>query len=452
MPEITFTYTFVEAVTSQDKDRIDYNDKSESGLQLRVTKYGRKTFCFRYNYKGKTKRYTIGTYPAVSLGDARSEVIKLKGIIDKGKDPQYEKLLERERPEPATVKDLADRFIRHHLPKLKESTQITYKNRIESEIVPAFGKLRLEDLNRAEIIEFLEEIAIERNHPIHSNRCRSILSSMLSFAVQKDLIDFNIMKTIKPVAKENTRDRVYNDTEIRAIWMAFEDQKDPVQSVFKILLMLGQRMGETLRMQWSHINNGVWTIPVEDTKGKRTHFVPLNEKAMEVIEAVRPLTGASDYVFESWINHGHHMTHLADAAERIATLSGVNDFRVHDLRRTAASNMARLGTDRTVLGKILNHKGLSGDSAITAVYDRYEYMDEKRRALSLWEIALTFFTEKKMDVERLYELMNGKKEARKLVSKIVNNPKTRQIIFDELERIEEMEKSRIKEKNVLNLN
>lgn len=420
MPKKKLTYTFVDGYQPQNK-RVEFLDTVIPGFILRITEAGTKTFSFRYRYKGKNKRYTIGKYPAISLGDARAKAKKMRAEVDEQKDPAYLKQIEKKKPIEKNVEDLARRFIKHHLPKLKGSTRISYKNRIESEIVPAFGNIRLKDLDRVAIIEWLEEIAIERNHPTHSNRCRAILSSMLSFAMDKGLIDYNVMKTVKPVAKETSRDRVYSDSEIRGIWMAFNDQNEPVQSALKVLLMLGQRLGETLRMRWDQIDN-VWSIPLEQTKGGRAHYVPLNENVMAVIEGLRPLTGGSNYVFESWIKHGHHMTHIAESAGRVGELSGVDDFRIHDLRRTAASNMARLGTDRTVLGKVLNHKGLSGDSAITAIYDRYSYLEEKREALAVWEIVLEYIVSKELNVARLYKTIPNKKQCSSIIDKIVTDP------------------------------
>lgn len=138
-------------------------------------------------------------------------------------------------------------------------------------------------------------------------------------------------------------------------------------------------------MRWDQVDKSEWKIPSQSNKVDRLHYVPLNKMVSDVIEGLRPLTGNSEWVFESFYHPGNHMKNVHGSVENIQELSGVDDFRIHDLRRTAASNMARLGTDRTVLGKVLNHKGLSGDSAITAVYDRYEYMKEKRIALAKWE-------------------------------------------------------------------
>jgi integrase len=388
MPKKKLTYRFVDAATTEGKDRIEYRDEIETGLVFRITKTGTKTFSYRYSYKGTDKRYTLGEYPALKLQDARKKAQKLRAIVDDGKDPQYQKLIEKKKDTPPTVEELAERFIKQHVSQLRPATQNSYTHRINKKIVPEFGKFRIEDLTRRMILNYLEEMVFEDGQDVNANRVRAIFSSMLSFGMDKDIIDHNIVKTIKPVGRETARERLYSSDEIRALWLSFEEMREPVQSLFKMLLLTGQRKSETQSMRWDQIEGDVWKIPSQSTKGDRTHYVPLNEMAMELLEGVKPLTGGSEWVFESFYHPGSHLKNVHGSVETIQELSGVEDFRIHDLRRTAASNMARLGTDRTVLGKLLNHKGLSGDSAITAVYDRYEYMKEKRIALAKWERSL----------------------------------------------------------------
>jgi integrase len=324
----------------------------------------------------------------VSLADARREAENLHIKVKRGTDPQAEKTANRHKPEPKTVQDLAESFKKKHLPKLRPSTQSSYTARINSEILPALKDIPVKDLQRLDIIELLDDIAFGRGEETNSNRVRAILSSMYSFAVQRGMAEFNPVKTIKPLGKEQSRDRVYSESEIQALWEAFEKQPEPSQSIFKMLLLTGQRKGETCRMKWNDVKDGIWTIPKQHTKAKRTHYVPLPDMATQLLENIHPLTGKSPHVFQSTVRKGQHTYHLADAVERIRKASKVTDFRIHDLRRTAATYMAELGTERTIIGKVLNHKGLSGDNQVTARYDRYDYMKEKGQALNRWSFHL----------------------------------------------------------------
>lgn len=106
--------------------------------------------------------------------------------------------------------------------------------------------------------------------------------------------------------------------------------------------------------------------------------------ALDIINNLKCEDGHTDYIFASPREENKPIAWLQNAAKRVRDNCSVKDFRLHDLRRTVASNLARIGYDRTVIGKTLNHKGLSGDSMITAVYDRYDYLNEKKEAINTW--------------------------------------------------------------------
>ena len=151
-------------------------------------------------------------------------------------------------------------------------------------------------------------------------------------------------------------------------------------------MILGQRSGKTRRMKWMDIDfeKQIWTIPKEETKANRTHSVPLPQLALEILDALKAKAGKSDFVFNSPKKENESIKWLHKATERIQEESKVKDFRSHDLRRTMASHATKLKTDRTVLGKLLNHKSLASDDKVTAIYDCYDYLEEKRIAINVW--------------------------------------------------------------------
>lgn len=383
MATLILTDSFIRGC-STDKAREEYSDKKNPGLVLRVSKTGSKTFVFRYRANGRSKRYTIGKYPIISLSRARKIAEELYIKTKQEIDPQKEKLHERKRT-ILTIADLADRYKEVHFKTLKESTSADYRRRIDNVIVPNIGRIEINQLSRSNIIELLEEIA--DSAPIQSNRIRAILSSIYTFGVNRAICEYNPVSTVKPLNKETTRDRLFNENEIKAIWNSFDTSNEPFDSLFKMLLILGQRSGETRMMKWDNINDGIWTIPKEDTKANRTHFVPLPELAINLLKS-RKSKSSGEYVFESPINSDRPIQWLQNNATKAFNRSGVNDARLHDLRRTVGSYMGELGISRIVIGKVLNHKGLSGDSTVTAIYDRYDYLNEKKTALNAWEKSL----------------------------------------------------------------
>ena len=379
------TDTFIRNHRTPEK-RLEIYDSKIDGLAIRITPTGKKSFVFRYYYNGQNKRITIGSFPAVNLAKARDEASDLTYDVRHGIDPLAERA--KARQSPVSFSELASDYSKRHLPKLRKRSSDEYQRIIDQELLPNFKNIPASELSRGQIIRVLDSIAVDRKSPTFANRVRATLSSIYSYGVDRAMVEINPVLHIKRIKGENKRDRVYSEDEIRALWKAFEIQAEPLQSLFKMLLICGQRSAETRGMKWGDIKNGVWCIPKELTKAGRPHYVPIPEMATKILETLWPLTGEKEYIFASdrtvgpiqWINK---------AKDRIRKCEGVpQDFRPHDLRRTAASYMASLGVDRTILGKVLNHKGMAGDHSVTAIYDRYEYQDEKKQALERWSHAL----------------------------------------------------------------
>ena len=380
MPKKKLTNSFI--INHQiPESRIEYYDTIIDSLFIRISPSGRLTFGIAYGTKGK--RYTIGKYPEIGLAQARSVARELKVKLALGVDPQVEKKKRENAPTPKTFTELASAFKEKHLPKLKPSTRSDYERRINNDILPVLGKYTVESITRYDILSLLEEIAEKRNAPIQANRIRAILSSIFSFGINRGLAEINPVQSIKPLAKERIRIRVYSDDEIKLIWQAFEKVPEPYCSLFKMLLVCGQRSGETRCMKWNEIDNNIWTIPPEKNKASRLHTLPLPHLAMEIIMKRRRVGGES-FVFESPVKKGAPLNWLQNRSCQIKTLTGIEDFRLHDLRRTVASNLAKKRVNRTVIGKILNHKGLAGDDQVTAIYDQHDYYEEKKEALQSW--------------------------------------------------------------------
>ncbi|MFN1834798.1 tyrosine-type recombinase/integrase [Balneola sp. MJW-20] len=382
--------TYIKNFKNPEK-RVEVYDELVPGLALRVTPTGHKSFVYRYRYNNKVKRYTIGSYDKISLAKARDEAKEIAFKVSKGKDPLRERQVERHTPKKElTFRELAQKFSKRHLPTLRKKTADEYQRHIDVELNPKLGDYFVKEITRKQLIDLLDAIAIDRNASTLSNRVRSTLSSIYSFGIDKAIVEVNPVFNIKRKKKSAPRDRVYSEEEIRKLWAAFENQDEPIQSIFKVLLLLGQRSGETKHMMWKDIDfkKQIWTIPKEQTKAKRTHLVPLSDWVLDILENLNELFPDSEYVFPSPKVKGQSVEWIQKAKVRIRKESGVKDFRPHDLRRTMASNLASMETDRTVLGKLLNHKGLAGDDQVTAIYDRYDYMKSRRIVINKWSIIL----------------------------------------------------------------
>jgi hypothetical protein len=205
MPKQKLTDSFIRGLTKPEKITV-YYDSVSSGLALRHSKAGSKTFKFRYYFAGKHRNYKIGTYPEIGLRDARKKVIDLRADIQDGLDPQQQRNLRRKRS--TTFEELCQRFQKIHLPTLRETTAKTYNHRINRFLLPRFGNVPADKITRELIIELLEDIAFELDTPIQSNRTRAVLSSIFSFGLQRGVVEFNPVKVTNPLGNEVKRDRV----------------------------------------------------------------------------------------------------------------------------------------------------------------------------------------------------------------------------------------------------
>jgi integrase len=390
MPNLKLTDPFIRNHPAPES-RIEIYDTHSQGLAIRITANGHKSFVYRYRFNDRVRRFTIGTFPNIGLADARDEVSELSYKVNHGTDPLAEKKKRKYQPKEKTFEQLAVKFQQRQLPTLRESSQKEYNRIIDNELVPEFKGMNVSDITKHHVRNFLDDKAYgtkkQKAAPTIANRIRAVLSSMFSFGIKKMglTIERNpVQDTPTYKAGKNKRDRFYSEDEIKVIWNAFEYEAEPVQPVFKMLLLTAQRKTETMNMKWDDVQNTIWTIPAENAKNKQSHEVPLSDTALQIIEAMRPLTGQSDYVFESPRLENEPLGWIKQAVDNIREISGVTDFRIHDLRRTAATFMAKGGTDPMIIGKVLNHKGLAQENQITAIYNRHDYLAKKKQALNRW--------------------------------------------------------------------
>ena len=377
------TDTYVASLKPDKRIEIYDDTKGAGGLVLRATPTGHKSFAFRYWYQGQSKQYTIGTYGTWSLKDARDEVKQLKKLIDKGIDPVQRKQTERE-TRLMTFGEVIERYKADHLSTLKQSTRNDCVLRLKMIEKELGAKTHIQNMKRGDIISFLD--TVKRRAPGNAKKLQTILSGVFRFATEREWMTANIAAGIRikrPEGQTEWGNVVYDNDEIKKLWSIFSDHVEPVGSFFRFLMVTGQRAGETRLTKWTDIDleARTWTIPASNTKNKSEHHVPLSDMAVEILQELRGWT--KEYVFESLVHPGQPIIHPGKAAQRIKDQSGI-DFNAHSLRTTFATRQAGLATPPQVLSKLLNHKKSGAGSDITALYNRYDYDEEKRLAMQKW--------------------------------------------------------------------
>ncbi len=379
---------WVKALKPPAEGREDWFDEKCTGLGLRVSFTGSKTWFVRYRRARDTRkyRYTIGEYPVYGLADAREKATEIILRAKRGEDPAAEKEAEKGAP---SFKSLAHDYLDRHAAKKRTADE--QRRIIDKDLLPAWGTRLATDITRRDVIALVDKIA-DRPAPVMANRTLNLIGRIYNWGISRDLVDHNPAMRVNGPGEERERDRVLSDVEIREVWKAIDADDDPVSAAAKLLLITGQRRGEVLRMRWEDISSDrkTWKIPADHAKNKQPHMVPVSAMAIVVLDqleaAGRTRKYPSPWVFPSRIGSGQrHLGNVQKHVDAIRERAEV-DFWLHDLRRTVATRLADLGVSRFLIGKVLNHTSASevGLPRVTRVYDRHQYDDEKRDALERW--------------------------------------------------------------------
>ncbi len=405
---------------------IIYEVADREGLSVRVSQAGSVTFQYRYRINGKPERYRLGTYSDMTLAEAREAHQKARKLVSQGMSPirhrreqhQAEERARREAEGADTVRGLGEEFMARYIERERKRPE-SARQILDADVLPALGDMKAKDVTRRDVIRMLDAI-VDRGSPVQANRTAALVKQMFQFGVERGIIEANPCSDIRRQTvggTEESRSRALNHDEIRVLWMGLgqlsqrktdskpapfrklkpEERKPawiskPLAAALKLLLVTGQRRGELVKAKWAYLdfNDAVWTIPAENSKNGRRHDVPLSPLAVELFGELKGLAGKSDYVLPSYDQKKpiteRALTKAAERARPFITID--NDGRAeaiahwtpHDLRRTVATQLSELGALPHVVEKILNHT-LQG---VMAVYNRHDYMHERRQALDLW--------------------------------------------------------------------
>ena len=367
-----------------DSQRTEVMDGALPGLGIRVYPAGSKSWFLRYGPREARQRIVLGPYPALSLDAARNKARELvAGVKISGRDPMAERKAERtarRKADTATFEALAACYIEEHAKRHKRLRGWQEDERkLRVEVLPAWGSRPAAEVRRADVRELLERIAEERGG-VCANRTRALVSRVFTFGIEKERVESNPVYGFKRLYVEKPRERVLAEEEMGALWPLFERLQPAVSAAWRLVLLTAQRPGEVLSMRWRDLERDSrgwwWNLPAELTKTNRAHRVPLSPQALAVIDALRPLTGSSEWVLASRAD-GKRLTWLSHSSARLREWSGLEHFTPHDLRRTAATWLGRSGVRPDTIDQLLNHAA----GRISRTYNRAGYDAEKRQAV-----------------------------------------------------------------------
>ncbi|WP_298362592.1 site-specific integrase [uncultured Litoreibacter sp.] len=308
-------------------------------------------------------RKTLGRYPSLSLADARK---------------QAKRFLAMEAPEASTEIDhdyhvLVEEYLRECRSRLRDSTLQGY--------VLFLSKVKLSGpisrINRGRVLRAIERYTTS---PASQNYAFTTLKVFFNWAVRRQYLASNPLEALKKPNKAKSRERVLDEKEVRTLLRYTMANRDRFHDIVTLLLMTGQRRGEIAELQWSEIDEDHLVLSEDRTKNKRSHTVPLGKQAKSLFHSI---VGGERYVFGTPLQDVP-FSGWSRAQRRLIKETGFDHFTLHDLRRTFATNHARIGTPIHVTEKLLNH--VSGTiSGVAAVYNRHNYMDEMRSATDAYD-------------------------------------------------------------------
>lgn len=395
MPKVNLTDRFVASAKPQDGKRTDYFDSNTRGLALRVSEGGHRSWTYHYTSPrtGKRARVAIGTYPAKSLADARTRALEAKGHVDDGNDPRD--VFAAETSGALTVAGLLDSYLAKHVrPNLKTAAAV--QRRINKNVRPVIGTVRVADLHKREINRVLDPI-LARGRQVEAGRVFEDMRAAFRWAVARGDLEHSPMEGMKKPGASKPRERVLTDDEIRDLWNGLPKslaRSKQCQRMVKLCLVTAQRVGEVAGMRRDELDlkARTWSLPGERTKNGRAHIVPLSDLAVSIIKEAIKDAGKSPFVFPCGDD-----THLSPHAvarsigraqetteKRPLGRFGMPRWTAHDLRRTALTNFARLGIAPVVAGAVANHLSVTKATVTLSTYSWYTYDAEKRKALDLW--------------------------------------------------------------------
>lgn len=404
------TKRLIDGLQSAEKDRFVWDDQLR-GFGVKVTPSGKKVYVVQYRLGGRagtSKRATIGQHGPWDVASARLEAEQMLHAVHSGQDPialKRAKLadvsLRNARVAELEFATYVDTFLRLYASrKWRPRTYSSAESNLRRWIKPVLTGKSLPELRRSDIVVVFDRLPPDS--PALPRNLFALMRRLFSWAVQRGDLEQSPMKNMEVPEPVRSRDRILSDDELMQVALNSTSLPQPFGALIRMLILTGQRRGEVAGMRWDELDRaaGRWTLPHERVKNKRNHSLPLNAIAIRSLDNV---AGG-----EHWPTHG--LVFTTTGRSPVSGYSKIKDkldqliaekrngvplapWRLHDLRRTFATNMQRLGVRFEVTEALLNHVGESR-AGVAGVYQRHDWSEEKRVASDLWAAHLTALIDK----------------------------------------------------------
>ena len=383
---------------------------ADKGFCVKIQPSGGKAFYLSYMLDGRERFFRLGSYPEMSLANARKACRQARALVDQGIDPQEarrrqmeeERARKLEESHHGTVGQLFDHYLEYLRTERSEHSAYQVAHAYRKDVLPVIdARMKARDVTPENIRLILNRIT-KRGAMIQANRVRSYLMAAFQRAIEHDhnprnldadvlfSLKYNPVRDIPRIVKrEPTGERDLSKEELARFWRLLDTYTGmdflTLRALKLILATGGQRVKEVVEAQWSEfdLNEKVWELPPNRTKNRRMHLVPLNDLAIGILGDLAPLTGEGRFLFpkRSVREEPMRLDSISQALHRFCKRTDFEKFTPRDLRRTCKTRMGELGLSKEIRDRLHNH-ALNDVSA--RHYDRYDYLPQKRQAMDAW--------------------------------------------------------------------
>ena len=376
--------TILEIKNLKPKKKL-YRVSDQKGLSIEITPSGGKLWRWRYRYNDKGQMMALGQYPEVSLADARERLMGLRRLLSEGKNPIRERKLAKLRSEQAnenTFEAVARKWLDLKKPNLNAKYHQQTIARLEQHVFPVIGDLPIAELTIPDVVEVVEKIA-ERGTIETAKRMGQFISQTCHYAATRGLCAHNPASNLKGILP-SSGDKHHNCVPLSDVPELLNDidgydGAPLVKYLMRLLSLTFVRTAEIIGAKWNEIDfdRAEWHIPAERMKMKRPHLVPLSSQAIELLNEIKAISGAREFVFYSSRSKSRHIS---------------NGAILMALKRMGYKGRMTGHGFRTIASTVLNEKGYNSDwierqlahkekDAIRGAYNRAEYLLERKKMM-----------------------------------------------------------------------
>lgn len=374
MPKLStvrLTDTLVRSLKPRDK-RYDLYDAAQAGFGVRVATSGALSWVLLTRQNGRRKRITLGHYPAMGLAKAREAA---RAALSEIRDGTFE-----QKQASVSFADAVEGWYAREQRARKSFQQVEQAMRLH--VLPYLGRHHLDQITKADLMRVIDRIA-DQGKLTQANRVRAFVTRFFNWATERDLVKASPAAAIPKPAKEVSRDRILSREELCSVWQAADQMGFPFGRIVQLLILTAQRRDEVAGMRWAELDleRARWVIGKDRAKNGKAHIVHLSPQTLAILTKL-PRRADTDLIFTTTGTSA--VSGFSKAKAALDALSHVSNWRIHDLRRTAATYMAdELRIAPVVVDRLLNH--VSGAvRGVAAIYQRGEHLAEREAALDAW--------------------------------------------------------------------